>query len=93
MSAYVPAHLRRQAQAQFKDCCAYCHTAEHLTVAIFEVEHIVPLVAGGETVLANLCFSCPTCNRYKGMRLTALDPQTKATVPLFHPQQELWAMG
>jgi len=90
MSAYVPAVLKQQVRQQFASCCAYCRTAEHLTVAIFEVEHIVPLAAGGETTLDNLCFSCPTCNRYKGVRLTAVDPQSGITVPLFHPQQERW---
>lgn len=91
MSVYIPADLRRQVRMQFANCCAYCHTAEHLTVAIFEVEHILPLAAGGETVLANLCFCCPTCNRYKATRPTVVDPQTNEVVPLFHPQQEQWA--
>lgn len=91
MGAYVPANLKRQVRAQFANCCAYCHTPEHLTVAIFEIEHILPLVAGGETELPNLCLSCPTCNRYKAARLTAVDPLTRDTVPLFHPQKAQWA--
>jgi hypothetical protein len=90
MSAYIPVALRREVQAQFNRCCAYCHTAERLTAATFEVEHIIPLVAGGETILSNLCFSCPMCNRYKGIQKTAVDPQTNITVTLFHPQQEQW---
>ena len=51
MSAYVPVDLQKQIRDQFTNCCAYCHTAENLTVAIFELEHIVPLKAGGETPL------------------------------------------
>jgi len=90
MSVYIPVALRREIETQFNRCCAYCHTAERLVAATFEVEHIVPLAAGGETVLANLCFSCPMCNRYKGVRQTAVDPQTNATVPLFHPHQDEW---
>ncbi|MDJ0617766.1 MAG: HNH endonuclease [Calothrix sp. MO_192.B10] len=35
--------------------------------------------------------SCPSCNRYKASRQTAIDPNTKQEVPLFHPQQQLWA--
>ena len=42
MSAYVPAILRNRVSEHFADCCAYCHTAEVLTVAIFEFEHILP---------------------------------------------------
>jgi hypothetical protein len=41
----------------FGDCCAYCRTAEHLTVVTFEYEHIVPRSAGGQTELENLCIS------------------------------------
>jgi hypothetical protein len=90
MGVYIPAYLRRQLREQFNDCCAYCYTAEYLTVAIFEVEHIVPVVAGGETVLSNLCYSCPACNRYKAARLMVIDPHSNSIVPLFHPQQEPW---
>jgi hypothetical protein len=88
--AYVPVSLQRQVREQSGACCAYCRTAEHLTVAIFEVEHIVPRIAGGETVLENLCFSCPTCNRYKGTRQTAEDPQSGQAAPLFHPRRAAW---
>ncbi|MBE2199910.1 MAG: HNH endonuclease [Anaerolinea sp.] len=90
MSVYIPASLKRQVREQYANCCAYCHTNEELTVAIFEVEHIVPLTAGGETALDNLCLSCPTCNWYKVSRLTAVDPQTNTTAPLYNPQQEQW---
>jgi hypothetical protein len=90
MTVYIPVALRQQIRDQFANCCAYCQTAEQLTVAIFEIEHIVPLMAGGETVLTNLCLACPTCNRYKATRLAAVDPQTNAETSLFHPQQQSW---
>lgn len=90
MSTYVPAELRRQIRQHFANCCAYCRTAEALTVAIFEVEHIVPRSAGGETVLENICLACPTCNRYKASRQSAVDPMTQEQVLLFHPHQQQW---
>jgi hypothetical protein len=90
MSVYIPVVLRQQIRDQFAHCCAYCQTAEQLTVAIFEIEHIMPLVAGGDTVVDNLCLACPTCNRYKATQLTAVDPQTGDSAPLFHPQQQVW---
>jgi len=91
MSNYIPVILKQRIRTQFSDCCAYCRTAEYLTVVIFEVEHIVPQVAGGKTELDNLCLACPTCNRHKATRQTAIDPQTKTVVALFHPQQNHWA--
>jgi hypothetical protein len=45
MSVYIPAELRRQVREQFANCCAYCHTAEELTVAVFEIDHILPVAA------------------------------------------------
>lgn len=90
MSIYVPAALRRRVANHFAYCCAYCRTAENLTVAIFEFEHITPRSAGGETVFENICFSCPTCNRYKADRTNATDPDTQEVVALFHPHQDKW---
>ena len=90
MGAFVPVSLRRQIRTQFVNCCAYCQTAETLTVATFEVDHIIPLAVGGESTLENLCLACPTCNRHKALRQTADDPVTGETVPLFHPQQDKW---
>lgn len=90
MSAYVPADLRRRVARHFADCCAYCRTAERLTVAIFEIEHIVPRSAGGQTAFENLCLSCPTCNRYKADRTNVEDPVTGVHVALFHPHRDTW---
>ena len=90
MSLYLPADLRRRVRDRFANCCAYCRTAEDLTVAIFEFEHIVPRSTGGETVFVNLCLACPTCNRYKADRTVATDPETQQEVALFHPHRDVW---
>ncbi|WP_243406993.1 HNH endonuclease [Cuspidothrix issatschenkoi] len=50
----------------------------------------MPRSAGGETVFENLCLSCPSCNRYKATRQTAIDPNTQEEVKIFHPQQQSW---
>lgn len=65
MSTYIPIELQRKIRATFADNCAYCQSAELLTIAIFEIEHIVPRSAGSVTAVENLCLACPTCNRYK----------------------------
>ncbi len=91
MSAYISIDLQRQIRAKFADCCAYCRTAESLTVTTFEFEHIIPRSVGGETSFKNLCLSCPSCNRYKASRQTGLDEMTQQEVSLFNPQHQLWA--
>ena len=90
MSAYIAVELQRQIRDRFLNCCAYCRTAEALTVTTFEFEHILPRSAGGETVFENLCLACPNCNRYKATRQTAVDPITGENVSLFNPQRQLW---
>ncbi|MEH2453438.1 HNH endonuclease [Nostoc sp.] len=90
MSVYIPVELKNKIRSHFVDLCAYCRTAEALTVTTFEFEHIIPLSAGGGTVFENLCLACPSCNRYKATRQTAIDPNTQEQVKLFNPQQQLW---
>jgi hypothetical protein len=91
MSVYVPVPLQKQIRRQFKDCCAYCQTAEALIATKFEIEHITPRSAGGTTTVLNLCLSCPHCNRHKATRQNFLDPETQQLVSLFHPQAQIWA--
>ena len=68
MSRRIPASLREQALARAGGRCAYCQSAEVLLGVSFEVDHIIPQSAGGETSIDNLCLSCPTCNRHKAAR-------------------------
>lgn len=91
VSVYIAIELQRQIRSHFAHCCAYCRTAESLTATTFEFEHIVPLSKSGTTSFENLCFACPSCNRFKAVRQTATDPTTQTAVPLFHPQQQAWA--
>lgn len=90
MSPYIPDGLRQQIRKRFQNTCAYCQTAESLTVAIFEIDHIVPYVLVGESTITNLCLACPTCNRFKGIHTVAKDPQLNENVLLFHPVHQKW---
>ena len=72
-------------------CCEYCRTPLDFSPESFEVEHIVPLSKGGTNELENLALSCGGCNGRKSDRLTGIDPQTNASVPLFNPSIDNWA--
>ncbi|WP_390621418.1 HNH endonuclease [Novipirellula artificiosorum] len=73
----------------FFSCCAYCQTAESLTVTTFEIEHIVPISIGGSTEYQNLCLACPACNRFKSNRTRGIT-DAGHEADLFHPQRENW---
>ena len=88
--AYVPDSLRRAVAERAKFRCEYCQTQEIIVGMPLEIEHIVPISAGGETTLDNLCLACPRCNRYKGTFTAALDGYSGRIVALFHPRQQKW---
>jgi len=89
VSEYVSVNLRRRIRDAFHSCCAYCQTDEALTVATFEVEHIVPISMGGATEFENLCLACPACNRFKSNRTEGI-ADAGVAARLFHPQQDEW---
>lgn len=70
--------------------CEYCKTPERLAGYPFEVEHITPVARRGADALANLALACGPCNKAKGTRQRAHDPQTGKLVPLFDPRQQSW---
>jgi isocitrate lyase len=45
----IPASLRRLAIQRANDRCQYCKIAQAGQVATFHIDHIVPIVANGET--------------------------------------------
>lgn len=76
--------------ARARHVCEYCHAPEAVFNLPFEVEHIAPQSAGGESVPENLALSCRSCNLYKSDFVSAIDPQTNADVRLFNPRLDSW---
>ena len=70
--------------------CEYCGLSGLGQTATFHVDHVVPAVAGGATVLANLALACIHCSLRKGAKQTARDPKTGLPARLFHPRREKW---
>ncbi len=60
-------------------------------MARLEIEHIVPLAKGGSNDESNLWLACPLCNRHKGDKTAAVDPETGEIVPLFNPRTQVWS--
>ena len=87
LSVEVTAAVRERAAAR----CQYCLMHQSLQGATFHVEHIVPLVEGGSSELSNLALACPGCNLHKADRTMARDPESGASVPLFHPVRQEWS--
>jgi hypothetical protein len=73
--------------------CEYCRLLEWATGVTFHVEHVLPKLHGGKTVMSNLALSCPGCNLAKGDRTCGLDRENRSQ-PLFNPRDyEPWLLG
>jgi 5-methylcytosine-specific restriction endonuclease McrA len=80
---------RIRAKAAFR--CEYCHFHErHLPFASFHLDHVVARQHGGSDEPENAAWSCQECNLLKGTNLSAVDPDTREIVPLFHPRRDGW---
>jgi hypothetical protein len=86
----VPAELRALVCDRAAGLCEYCHASETWQYVEFTMEHLIPLVAGGETTTANLALACFACNRRKGDRRAGIDPATGEELALFHPRNDRW---
>lgn len=88
---YIPVETDRRVRDAARHRCGYCLSPRHLVMGRLEIEHVIPLGRGGTNDEDNLWLSCSLCNRAKGDRVEAADPETGAVVPLFHPRRERWA--
>ena len=70
--------------------CEYCHAPEVVFNFPFEVEHIIPIAQSGVDDAINLALACRSCNLWKAAHLDGFDPESNATVLLFHPRTDQW---
>lgn len=70
--------------------CAYCLTSETNSGIPLTIDHILPVSAGGESGLENLCLACRPCNEFKASLTQAQDPLTGDIVALFNPRLQRW---
>lgn len=88
--ATISASLRRFVIQRANDRCEYCGLAQIGQVATFHIDHIVPVVADGETTAENLALACVSCSLRKGARQAIKDLETDEVVFIFNPRQQVW---
>jgi hypothetical protein len=86
----MPHPMHRFVAGRAGERCEYCKTPERLAGYPFEVEHVVPTARGGTSAVTNLALACGFCNKAKGTKQRARDPETGALVPLFNPRADRW---
>lgn len=88
--ARISSTMRKSVESDAKNRCGYCLTPAAFMPVRFEIEHIIPKTAHGKTTRSNLWLSCPSCNRFKGVKVEAVDPETQTIVFLFNPRTQNW---
>ena len=86
----IPASLRRLVIQRADNRCEYCRISQIGQVATFHIDHIVPVVADGETIAENLALACVSCSLRKGARQNLEDSETGEVVSIFNPRQQAW---
>ena len=89
MSDIEPA-LRELVRSRAAGVCEYCRISERFTLAEHEIDRVIAVKHGGQTVEENLALCCAVCNRFKGSDIASIDPATGQLTPLFHPRLDSW---
>lgn len=82
--------LRRVVAERAQGKCEYCQTPEQFATQSYSLDHILPRVAGGATILENLAWACLGCNAHKHIQTHAIDPATHERVALYNPRRQIW---
>ena len=90
MSKTIPKSLRQAAAKRAGFCCEYCRIPDIDSYYGFQVDHIISRKHDGLTVLKNLAYACPDCNRYKGTDLGTYLDQPFIFIRLFNPRLDNW---
>lgn len=83
--------LRELVRRRAAGLCEYCLISERLTLAEHEVDHVISVKHGGQTVTGNLALCCVVCNRFKGSDIASIDPEAGQLTPLFNARIDHWA--
>src|SRR5262249_17016365 len=89
MSESSWAAIVRFVHERAKYCCEYCRTSQKATG---QAMHVVLINPSWGDHPDNLCLACSSCNLSKATAISATDPNTAATVPLFNPRKQYWTV-
>jgi hypothetical protein len=86
----IPDALRKQVASRASFRCEYCLFPERYATFRHQVDHIIGVQHGGQTILENLVYACIHCNPFKGPNIATLDQSGKVSC-LFDPREQNWS--
>ena len=81
--AYISSEQKRQIIQRADRHCEYCKCSMDYASNSFEMEHVFPLAADGDSSLDNLALACGGCNNHKHTKVDALYQSAKSERPCF----------
>jgi len=90
MGIDISNEVRRLVAERAYHVCEYCLVHEDDLFHECEVDHVISVKHGGQTVLENLANACFHCNRHKGSDVGSVVPGTGQFIRFFNPRADRW---
>lgn len=90
MSRYISEKIKALVAKRAGNVCEYCLVHEDDLVFGCQIDHILSIKHGGETVPENLAYSCLVDNVNKGSDLGSVVPPNKKLIRFFNPRTDEW---
>jgi hypothetical protein len=90
MGAYISDRIRHLVADRANQKCEYCKIHEDQSFLRFQVDHIISIKHGGDTVEENLAWSCFLCNNNKGSDIGTILTPNNQLVRFFNPRTDNW---
>lgn len=88
--SYISSSLRKLVVHRAFFRCEYCKIPDLGFGIPFQVDHIRAIKHGGPTIISNLAYCCPECNRYKGTDLGSYLADESTIIRFFNPRIDIW---
>lgn len=90
MPPNISENIRKEVAERAKFSCEYCLFPDGYSHLRHQIDHIISVQHGGDTVLDNLAYACIYCNWAKGPNLSSLDHR-RSLSRLFNPRTDVWS--
>lgn len=91
MNRYISEQLRALVTERAAGICEYCLISIEDTYFGAEIDHIISIKHGGQSIIENLALACQTCNRNKGSDIGSIAFSTKRFSRFFNPRKDKWS--
>jgi len=88
--SYIPKAFRLFVSHRAAFRCEYCKVPDLGFAFPFQIDHIRAIKHNGLTVLSNLAYCCPDCNRYKGTDPGSYLDESTAIIRFYNPRTDIW---